>query len=194
MAIDEALQRHWDSLRELHGALRGRTKEAYGRVNPFYEDLFDWKERGRFWLGEDKGVTIYNSTTLVGDVSIGEKTWVGPFCSLDGSGGLTIGSYCAISLGCQLLTHDTVRWALSGGRAAYEYAPVTVGDCCFLGVHSVVVKGTSIGEHCLVGAGSVVTKDVPAYSIVAGSPARRIGEVRVAADGRVELDYGRPKG
>lgn len=191
MAIEGETKKQWDSLKELHEALRDHTMSTYRRINPFYEDLFDWKERGRYWLGEDKEVTIYNSTSLVGDISIGRKTWIGPFCSLDGTGGLSIGEFCAISLGCQLLTHDTVRWALSGGKAAYEYAPIKIGDCCFLGVHAVVLKGVTIGNHCLVGAGAVVTKDVADYSIVAGVPARRIGTVHVLDDGQVKLEFSR---
>lgn len=187
---DETKQQ-WENLKELHRELRDETLLKHRRINPFYEDLFDWKERGKYWLGEDKGVTIYNSTSIVGDVSIGRDTWIGPFCSLDGSGGLSIGEFCSISLGCQLLTHDTVRWALSGGKAAYEYAPIRIGNCCFLGVHAVVVKGVTIGNHCLVGANSVVTRDVPDFAIVVGSPAREIGTVHVSDDGQVKLEYSR---
>jgi acetyltransferase-like isoleucine patch superfamily enzyme len=189
MDMSESAKALWASLGELYSELRDHTHSRYNRINPFYEDLFDWRERGKYWLGEDKGVTIYNSTTVVGDVSIGEHTWIGPFCSLDGPGGLTIGRYCSISLGCQLLTHDTVKWALSGGKAEYEYAPTTVGDCCFLGSYVVVLKGVTIGNHCVIGAGAVVTKDVPDNSIVAGVPARRIGAVHFDEKGQVNLQY-----
>jgi acetyltransferase-like isoleucine patch superfamily enzyme len=178
-----------DQLRELHERLRGETLDKYGRMNPFTEDLFDWHERGRAWTRDDRGVTIYGSTTVVGDVEIGEHTWIGPFCSLDGSGGLTIGHHCSISLGTQLLTHDTVHWALSGGAADYDYASTRIGDCCFLGVHAVVTKGVAVGDHSLVGAGAVVTSDVEPHSIVAGVPARRIGTVELGEGGAVQLRY-----
>ena len=42
-------------------------------------------------------MTIYDSTTVVGDVKIGENTWIGPFCSIDGGGGLEIGENCDIT-------------------------------------------------------------------------------------------------
>lgn len=186
--LDEDLKILWASLVRLHERLRTHTHDTYRRTNPFYEDLFDWKERGRYWLGKDKNVTVYNSTTIVGDVEIGENTWIGPFCSLDGTAGLRIGRYCSISLGCQLLTHDTMKWALSGGKVEYEYAPTTIGDCCFLGSYVVVVKGVNIGNHCVVGAGAVVTRSVPDFSVVVGVPARRIGTVHVDANG-VRLEY-----
>jgi acetyltransferase-like isoleucine patch superfamily enzyme len=189
MASSKRLRSLHSDLQELHAELRAETRRKYGRINPFYEDLFNWKERGEHWLGADKGVTIYNSTTVVGDVQIGNNTWIGPFCSLDGTGGLKIGGNCAISLGCQLISHDTVKWALSGGKEPYEYGPIAIGDCCFLGVHTVVLRGVTIGNHCLIGAGSIVTRDVPEFSIAVGAPARRIGTVRVSDDGQVQLVY-----
>lgn len=188
---DDRIDRLRRDLRTLHERLRSETRERYGRINPFYEDLFEWKERGAYWCDEDRNVTIYNSTTLDGEVEIGENTWIGPFCSLDGSGGLTIGRNCSISTGCQLLTHDTVRWALSGGNMEYEYAPTRIGDACFLGSHAVISKGVTVGSHCLIAAGSVVTRDVPSCSIVGGAPAKRIGTVQLGPGGTVSLDYGR---
>ena len=189
MDMREETRLLWENLKELHKNLRDFTMNKYNRINPFYEDLFSWKERGEYWLGEDKGVTIYNSATVVGDVSIGESTWIGPFCSLDGTGGLSIGSYCSISAGCQLITHDSVKWALSGGKSKYEYESIHIGDCCFLGSRVIVVKGVTVGNHSLVGAGAVVTKDVPDYSIVAGVPARRVGRVHLDGNEQVEFKY-----
>lgn len=188
--MDEQLHDLHNRLSQLYKAVREETRDKFQRLNPFYEDLFDWKERGVFWTRQEKNVTIYNSTTLIGNVLLGENTWVGPFCMLDGSGGLTIGSYCSLATGCQLLTHDTVKWALSGGRAAYEHAPTAIGNCCFIGTHAVILKGVTLGDHVLVGAGAVVTKDVPANTIVGGVPARPIGRVHIGSDGEVSLSYG----
>ena len=185
--LDDELKSLWLQLQELHFKLRDHTYSTYHRTNPFVEDLFDWKEKGRFWGGKE--VTIYDSTTINGDVTIGDNTWLGPFCALDGTGGLSIGKYCSISAGTYILTHDTVKWALSGGKASYEYSPVTIGNYCFIGIHAVITRGVNIGDHCVVGAGAVVTKDVPDFSIVAGLPARRIGEVCLTEDGQVRLEY-----
>ena len=188
--INEELKKLWTSLLELHHWCRNYTKENYNRINPFSEDLFDWSERGSYWTKENKGITIYNSATLIGDVKIGEHAWIGPFCLLDGGGGLNIGRYCSISTGCQLLTHDTVKWALSGGKMPYEYASIKIGDCCFLGSHAVVTKGVTIGNHCLIASGTVVTKDVDDFIIAGGVPARAIGRVEFNSAGNVNLVYG----
>jgi carbonic anhydrase/acetyltransferase-like protein (isoleucine patch superfamily) len=179
----------WKSLTDLHHFLRAHSQGTHSRMNPFFEDLFSWTERGAFWTGKESAVTIYNSATLIGDVRIGERTWVGPFCLLDGGGGLQIGRNCSISTGCHLLTHDTVKWALSGGRSGYEYERTRIGDCCFLGCQVVVTKGVRIGNHCLIAAGAVVTQDVQDFTIAAGVPAKPIGKIRLGADGEVNLVY-----
>lgn len=189
MDLNDREQELLRDLRSIQRQLRKETLTTFGRMNPFIEDLADWKERGRAWTKDDRDVTIYDSTTVVGDVQIGQGTWVGPFCSLDGTGGLTIGEHCSISLGCQLLSHDTVKWALSGGKAPYEYAPTTIGAFCFLGTLAVITKGVHVGERCVVAAGAVVTENVLDQTIVAGTPAKPIGRVDLGEDGSVELHY-----
>ncbi len=177
------------ALFELYKQERDRTKSKYNRINPFYEDIIDWKERGTFIAGDNNGVTIYNSTTVVGDVKIGKNTWIGPFCSLDGSGGLEIGSNCSIAVGSHIFSHDTVKWALSGGIEKYEYCKTTIGDNCFIGANSIITKGVSIGSHCLIATNSVISKSFDDNSIIAGVPAKKIGEVLVSEDGKIEYKY-----
>ena len=179
-SLSPELERLWAQLRELHEQLRRHTWAVYGRVNPFVEDLFSWKEKGEFVGGTN--VTIYDSTTVVGDVRIGDHTWIGPFCSLDGTGGLSIGSYCSVAAGTHIQTHDTWRWAVSAGRLGYEYAPVTIEDRCFVGAGCVITKGVTIGEGSVVAAGAVVMEDVPPGSVTAGVPGRLVGRVRGHGD------------
>ncbi len=173
-------------LRQLHYELRDFTKKKYNRINPFSEDLFGWEEKGNFWT--HKNAVIYDSATVCGDVEIGDHVWIGPFCEIDGTGGLRIGDYCTISAGAQLITHDTVKYHLSGGKCKYEYAPVTIGNYCFIGAGSILLKGSSIGDHCLVAANSLVNSSFEDFSIIAGMPAKRIGTVRLLDDG-VKLEY-----
>ena len=185
--LEQELLDLWLKLQSLHKSLRDYTIKKFNRVNPFNENLFNWHEKGAA-LGS-QNTTIYDSATIVGDVKIGDNTWIGPFVSLDGTGGLTVGSYCSISAGVQILTHDTVLWALSAGQQEYEYASVSIGDCCFIGVQSVIIKGTQIGKHCLIAANSVVRGNIPDFSIIGGNPAKVIGQVVFDESDKICLCY-----
>ena len=56
---------------------------------------------------------------------------------------------------------------------------VSIGDGSFVGARCVILPGTDIGKNCIVGAGSVLTgKKYPDYSLIAGNPARVVGDVR----------------
>ncbi|TND06504.1 MAG: hypothetical protein FD123_3542 [Bacteroidetes bacterium] len=180
---DAALSELLCNVHKLRDALRSLTKEKYARINPFIESVFDWKEKGAVIFGKDKNITVYDTCTLVGNVEVGENTWIGPYSALDGTAGIRIGKNCSISSGVQILTHDTVKWAVSGGKAEYEYAPVEIGDNCFIGTNAVIMKGVKIGNHCVIGAGAIVTADVPGFHVASGVPAKIRAKVIVSDDG-----------
>lgn len=125
----------------------------------------------------------------MGEPTIGEGCWIGAFTVIDGSGGLTIGRGVDVSCGAQIYTHSTARRCVSArAQPEVDRLPTVVGDYVFIGANAVVLMGVTVGEHAVIGAGAVVTSDVPAHAIVAGVPARVIGEVTVAGD-RVEFTY-----
>jgi acetyltransferase-like isoleucine patch superfamily enzyme len=64
---------------------------------------------------------------------------------------------------------------------------VTIGDRVWIAYRATILPGISIGEGAVVGAGAVVTKNVDPYTLVAGNPARKIGERN--RDLRYELDF-----
>jgi acetyltransferase-like isoleucine patch superfamily enzyme len=143
------------------------------RSLPFSDVLFDRWERASS-LGFGEGTSVYDSAHIFGDVKVGKSTWIGPFTILDGSGGLTIGDNCSISASVQLYSHDSVKWAISGGKEKYEYANTKIGNNCYLAPGSIIAKGVSLEEGCIVGANSFVNKSFPAGSKIAGSPARLV--------------------
>ena len=181
------------SLTELYERLRAGMRSSWQRDLPLSELLFDRWERARS-LGFGTSSSVYQESYVYGDVAVGAHAWIGPFTLLDGSGGLTIGDYCVVSAGVHIYSHDTVRWALSGGRAPVERVGVRIGSYTYIGAHSVVLKGVTIGEHSVIGAGSVVTRDIPSFTVAVGSPCRPIGRVRIGDDGRVDFDYDRGGG
>jgi UDP-2-acetamido-3-amino-2,3-dideoxy-glucuronate N-acetyltransferase len=58
-----------------------------------------------------------------------------------------------------------------------EYKATTVKKGATIGANATIVCGVTIGEYALIGAGAVVTKDVPAYALMVGVPAKRKGWV-----------------
>lgn len=56
-----------------------------------------------------------------------------------------------------------------------QYLKTRVGRGASIGANATIVCGNDIGEFAFIGAGAVVTKDVPAYALVVGNPARRMG-------------------
>ena len=63
-----------------------------------------------------------------------------------------------------------------------EYKPTLLKRGVSVGANATIVCGHTLGEYCMIGAGSVVTKDVPAYALMAGNPARQIGWVNRNGD------------
>ncbi len=163
-------------IQEAYQKLRGRMRAKWHRDLPIWEMLFSRFERAQS-LGFGKGTSVHHSAHVYGSVKVGEDTWIGPYVILDGSGGLEIGSHCSISAGVQAYTHDSVDWAISGGKEKYPKAPTKIGDDCYIGPNSVIAKGVTIGDHVMVGALSFVNRDVPAWTRVAGSPAKVVGTV-----------------
>lgn len=63
-----------------------------------------------------------------------------------------------------------------------EFRATLVRRGATIGANATIVCGHTLGEYCMVGAGAVVTRDVPAFALVIGVPARRIGWVSVAGE------------
>jgi acetyltransferase-like isoleucine patch superfamily enzyme len=111
-----------------------------------------------FFVGD--GVFIGSYAVMSADgvrVSIGDDTVIGPlFCLMAGDHALDV---------------PGVSFR-SSSRGRNE--PVQIGRNVWIGARVTVLKGVTIGDAAVVGAGAVVTKDVPAFAIVAGNPARLI--------------------
>jgi acetyltransferase-like isoleucine patch superfamily enzyme len=72
-------------------------------------------------------------------------------------------------------THET---EVQSRRANIEYArEVKIGDDCWIGGHVTILPGVTIGEGCTIGSNSIVTRDVPAWSVAMGNPAKVVKNV-----------------
>lgn len=160
----------------------------WSRVLPSNELLFDrWEKAKLLKCGEN--TTIYDSSVIMGEIKIGANVWIGPFTVIEGiNGSVTIGDFCHISSGVQIVTHDSVEYVLTGGKAEFKKGDITIGDHSYIGGMSIVTKGISIGDHCVIGANSLVNMNIPSYTIAFGTPIRVVGKV-IIEDAGVRFEY-----
>ncbi len=151
--------------------LQRRMRRRWNRHVSVGDLLTDRWETAKAY-GWGAGSSCYDNVLVLGNVRVGEHTWIGPNVILDGSGGLSIGDYCSISAGVQIYSHDTVAWAGSMGKAATERRVTWIGDGVYIGPNSIVAMGVTIGDRAVIGAMSFVNHDVPAGATVYGCPAR----------------------
>lgn len=124
-----------------------------------------------------------------GEIRIGEWSYIGRNTSIWSRTSIVIGHHVLIADGVDI--HDTdshpIGWEarrrdtemILSAKHPYpdpsvETAPVVIEDDAWIGLKATVLKGVRIGRGAIVAAGAVVTKDVPAFSVVAGNPARII--------------------
>ena len=93
---------------------------------------------------------------------------------------ITVGAFSIV--GADTLITDTDHHAIAGDRYRYsdegvQTAPVHIGNNVFIGARSIILKGTRIDDNAVVGAGAVVSGHVPEGAIVAGNPARSMGNI-----------------
>ncbi|GAA6152922.1 acyltransferase [Pseudoteredinibacter isoporae] len=117
---------------------------------------------------------------LHGPISIGCQVSINHHCSLDGGRhGIAIGDNCRLAPYCTLYAFNH---GMSLDRAIHQQAVtskgITLGHDVWLGARVGIVDGVRIGNHAVVGMGSLISKDVPDYAIVAGNPAKLIGDRR----------------
>lgn len=163
-------------------------------TNTFSLRLDVLKDKVYLVVGKDciiGGSFIFESQE--GHVSIGKKTYIGSstfICRTD----IAIGNNVNIAWGSWFYDHDShsldfierrqdIADELNDIRAGRNFIenknwnvvnskPIKICDDAWIGMNCIVLKGVTIGEGAIVGAGSVVTKDVPAWTVVAGNPAK----------------------
>lgn len=109
------------------------------------------------------------------NITLGERVFINSGCRFQDQGGVTIGDD-------SLIGHNTVLATLDHGihpdhRGDMDPAPIVIGRNVWIGANVTILKGVTVGDNAIVAAASVVTKDVPADSIVVGSPARVVRSV-----------------
>jgi acetyltransferase-like isoleucine patch superfamily enzyme len=111
-----------------------------------------------------------------GTLTIGHGTNVNGFAKILVAERVSIGAGCTLSWDSQILDNDFHPITVDGVEQPVT-APVVLEDRVWVGTSAIILKGVTVGEGSVVAAGAVVTRDVPAKSIVAGSPAKVVATV-----------------
>ena len=127
----------------------------------------------------DRGVILLSTGERQSQprILIGASTYINRYTMIDASESISIGANCMIGPFCYITDHDH---GMQPGVPVNEQpligSPVAIEDDVWMGAHVTVLKGVTIHRGAVIGAGAVVTKNVPADAIVAGVPARVIGQ------------------
>jgi acetyltransferase-like isoleucine patch superfamily enzyme len=159
-------------------------------------EMYQWKmvflmhipgRIGSFFRKKLMGIKSCGKNTYIGDhvwfrapgnFSIGEDCRIHPMCFLDASGGIDVGSHIGICSGTQIYSqHHNYK----DKSALYYYqkvdlAKVVIEDDVWVGAGTLIMAGVTLKKGTVVAAGSVVTRDSEPYSVIAGVPAKKIGQ------------------
>jgi maltose O-acetyltransferase len=125
-----------------------------------YEFLAQYRLKRWVRMGLDLGKNVFFGDDVIIDKDF---PWL-----------ITIKDDCTITSRVIILAHD------ASTKKYINYSkikPVNIGERTFIGMGSIILPGVTVGKQVIIGAGSVVTKDIPDNSIVAGNPAKIIGNV-----------------
>ena len=149
-----------DELQKLFSELTGQPADpTLGLVPPFYTDC------GK-------------------NIRIGRNVFINTGCTMQDQGGITIGDDALLGHHATLVTlnHDLDPEK----RAGLLPAPIRIGNKVWLGANVTVLPGVTIGDGAVIAAGAVVTRDVEAYTIAGGVPARFIKRIERAGNQKHE--------
>lgn len=143
------------------------------------------------------GIFIFESTS--GKVKIGNHTYIGGGTFICHSS-IEIGDNVTFAWGGTIYDHDSHsldymkrrqdiddelddlrncrNMILNKDWSDVNSRPIKICNDAWIGMNVIILKGVTVGEGAIVGAGSVVTKDVPAWTVVAGNPAKVVKELK----------------
>lgn len=161
-------------LRQLYGdGLLYIANRIVARIPSHTIRLWFYRRVMKYTIG--KGSYIFMDAWLdcKEGLSMGVNSVINRNCRLDTRGTISIADNVSISAEVAILTADHDP---NDSHFAGRLSPIKIEDYVFIGTRAMILPGVTLGRGAVVAAGAVVTKTVEPYSIVAGVPARKIGE------------------
>ena len=150
------------SLSELSLVYADKSKET--RIRNFFLRLLGMK------IGSPVIIDTNLSMPRPEMITIGDFVLVRENCHIDP--GVVIKDYATIARNVNIYTGEHIPENMK-----YSYGAVEVGEHVWVGANVIILPGVSIGDHAVVAAGAVVTKDIPAYKLYGGVPAKEIRDI-----------------
>ena len=115
--------------------------------------------------------------------NVGKNVFIGDYVRVDlqHANMIYIDDYAHITSGCRLLCHqrDLKNYRVGDNAAlcGYRKGEIHIGKGVMVGMESTIMPGVTIGDGAIVGAGSLVVKDIPAWTVAMGVPAKVVKEI-----------------
>ena len=187
-----------NSMTELEKMLAGQEfnsmHPSFIERNKLFQDGLDelnsiprWRqqdrvEKSREVLGEiddSDGPYIFPPTTfMIGkNTKLGKGVFINFNVTILDAAPVTIGDHTMIAPGTVISTVTHTLSARSRRKHNTVAAPINIGKDVWIGANCTIVPGVTIGDGAVIGAGAVVNKDIPAWSLAVGVPAKVVKQL-----------------
>ena len=164
-------------------------KKFFGNIRlKFLEGMLDWAILEPF---EPRKLRPFLIRRM--GCHVGKNTFFGDYVRMDTSYAdmIYIGDYAHVTSGCRLLCHqrDLKGYCIGDNAASlgYRTGEIHIGKGVMVGMETIIMPGVTIGDGAIIGAGSIVTKDIPAWTIATGRPAKVVKEIPKRETEKTEL-------